>query len=129
MAEHPNAGLLREGYEAFAKGDMATMTEGFSDDVVWHVPGTGPFAGDHVGRDAVFAVFARMAELSPDLRVEVHDILASDEHAVALTRGIGSRQGKQLNMPGVDIYHIRDGKATEFWSIPMDQRAEDEFWS
>lgn len=129
MAEHPNAGLLRKGLDAFANGDVATMTEGFSEDVVWHLPGAGPFCGDHVGRDAVFAVFARMAELSPDFRMEVHDILASDDHAVALTRSIGSRLGKQLNMPNVDVYHIRDGKAVEFWSIPADQRVEDEFWS
>jgi ketosteroid isomerase-like protein len=129
MAEHPNTGLVRRGYEAFAKGDVATATELFSKDIVWHVPGSGPLCGDHVGRDAVFAVFGKMAELSGDFRAEVHDILANDEHAVALTRSVGSRQGKQLNMPNVDVWHIREGKFTEFWSFAMDQRAEDEFWS
>ena len=130
MAEHPNVGLLRRGYEAFAKGDMATITELWSEDIVWHWPGAGALCGDHVGRDAVFAVFGRMAELSGgDFGVEVHDVLANDEHAVALTRSIGNRQGKQLDVSNVDIYHIRDGKVMEFWSFPEDQRAEDEFWS
>ena len=82
------------------------------------------------GARAVFAVLGRMAELSGgDFRVELHDVLANDEHAVALSRSIGNRQGKQLDVSNVDIYHIRDGKVTEFWSIAEDQRAEDEFWS
>jgi ketosteroid isomerase-like protein len=129
MAEHPNIGRLRKVYEAFAKGDMATLTELFSQDIVWHWPGACPLSGDHVGRDAVFAVFGKMAERSGDFTAEVHDILANDEHAVALTRSVGNRQGKQLNMPNVDVCHIRDGKVTEFWSFAMDQRAEDQFWS
>jgi len=64
MAEHSNVGLLRRGY-AFANGDMATITGLWSEDIVWHWPGAGALCGDHVGRDAVFAVLGRMAELSP----------------------------------------------------------------
>ena len=39
MADHPNATLLRKGYAAFGQGDMATLTDLFSEDVVWHFPG------------------------------------------------------------------------------------------
>jgi len=130
MAEHPNAGLLRRAYEAFDKGDMATISELLSKDVVWHWPGRGPLCGDYVGLDAVLAVFGKMAELSGGtFTAPVHDILANDEHGVALTRSVGSRLGRQLNTPNVDVSHIVDGKVTEFWSFAMDQHAEDEFWS
>ena len=44
MAEHPNVGFLRKGYEAFAKGDMATLTDMYSQDVVWHHAGTSPIS-------------------------------------------------------------------------------------
>ena len=64
MADHPNADLLRKGYEAFDKGDMAVLTELFAADVVWHVPGTSPISGVHRGREAVFAAFAKTVELS-----------------------------------------------------------------
>ncbi len=130
MAEHPNVALLRRGYEAFGKGDMATITDLFAEDVVWHLPGNNPISGDHKGRDAVFAVFAKVAELTGGtFKIELHDALANDQHAVALTRATASRQGKQINVLESAIYHVRNGKVTEFWSFSQDQRLNEEFWS
>ncbi len=130
MAEHPNVALLRKGYEAFAKGDTATLTELFSENVVWHVAGSNPISGEHRGRDAVFAFFAKVTQLSGGtFKIELHDVLANDEHAVALTRGTASRQGRQLNSLDTAVYHMRNGKVTEAWSFAQDQRVTDEFWS
>ena len=55
---HPNADLVRKGFEAFAAGDMATLDAIMSDDVVWHASGAGVLAGDFVGKQAVFGSFA-----------------------------------------------------------------------
>ncbi len=130
MADHPNAELLRKGYEAFDKGDMAVLTGLFAEDVVWHLPGNNPLTGVHRGRDAVFGIFAKSVELSGgSFKIELHDVLANDEHAVALTRATGSRQGKQLNSLDTNVYHMSNGKITEFWSAAEDQRLTDEFWS
>ena len=130
MADHPNATLLRKGYEAFGKGDMATLTDLFSEDVVWHFPGNNQLSGVHRGRDAVFAIFAKTTQLSGGtFKIDAHDVLANDEHAVALTRGTASREGKQLEAVECTVYHIKGGKVTEFWSFPEDQRVTDEFWS
>ena len=130
MADHPNAALLRKGYDAFAKGDTATLTDLFSEDVVWHLPGRNLISGEHKGRDAVFAVFAKTMELTGGtFKIDLHDIVANDEHTVSLSRASASRQGKQLDLRGADIYHIRNGKVTEWWSFVEDQRLDDEFWS
>ncbi len=130
MAEHPNVSLLRKAHEAFAKGDVATITELSSEDFVWHLPGAGPLSGDHRGRDAVFAVFGQMVELSGSTyRDQVHDILANDEHTVVLRRATATRPGKHYDSLEIDVYHIRNGKMTECWSFPEDQRLTDEFWS
>jgi len=130
MAEHPNAALLRKGYEAFARGDIAALTDMFAEDMVWHVPGNNLISGEHKGRDAVFAVFAKTMELTGGtFKIDLHDIVANDEHTVSLTRAAASRQGKQLDLRGADIYHIRNGKVTEWWSFVEDQRLDDEFWS
>jgi ketosteroid isomerase-like protein len=130
MAEHPNVSLVKKGYEAFAKGDMATLTDVLGQDMVWHIAGNNPLAGEYQGRDAVFKMFAQLVELSGGtFRNEPHDILANDEHAVALTRETASREGKQLDALSVQVYHIRVGKVIEAWSFEHDSPAYDEFWS
>ncbi len=92
MTEHPNVELTRRGYDAFAKGDLAALSELLADDVTWHVRGVGPLSGDHLGRDEVFAFFGRLAEeTAGTFRFDVHDVLANDEHSVALCTLSASR--------------------------------------
>ena len=130
MADHPNAELLKKGYAAFASGDMAVLTELFADDVTWHVSGNSPISGTHRGREAVFAVFARTGQLSGGtFKIDVHDVVANDVHAVALTRATASRQGKQYDAMDTDVYHVSGGKVTEFWSFAEDTKKADEFWA
>ena len=74
--------------------------------------------------------FARVFEMSGGtFSFELHDVLANDEHAVALVTVRGERAGKQLNDNMVQISHLRDGKAYEVWNQATDQYAQDEFWS
>ena len=130
MAERPNASLIKGGYEAFSRGDMATLTELFATDTVWHQPGRSPLSGEHKGRDAVFAFFGKLGTLSGGThKVELHDLLANDDHVVALSWESASRQGKQLDSLSVQVYHMKQGKITESWSFIRDDRAYDEFWS
>lgn len=127
---HPNEDLLRRGYDAFGSGDMDTLRELMAPDVVWHVAGRSPMAGDYKGIEEVLGFFGKSMELSGGTtRVEVHDILANDEHGVALVRFTGQREGRSNADNGVQVFHIRDGKATEVWTHPGDQYAVDEFWS
>jgi ketosteroid isomerase-like protein len=72
---------------------------------------------------------ARYAELGRTYSVELDDVLANDEHAVALMTARGERAGKQLTYKTAQVYHFRDGKITELWSYSADQDAADEFWS
>ena len=129
MADHPSAKLLKDGYAAFGSGDMAKLTELFADDVVWHVPGNNLISGTHSGRDAVFAAFAKTTQLtSGSFKIELHDVVANDEHAVALTRAKASREGRTLDSADIDVYHVKDGKVTEMWSFSEDSAANDAFW-
>ena len=127
---HPNEDLLRRGYEAFGKGDMDTLNQLFADDIVWHTPGKSPIAGDYKGKQEVFAFFGKIAELSGGtFKLEIHEVLANDEHGVVLATSTGQRDGKRIDDNSVNVFHIQDGKVTEFWGHPGDQYATDEFWS
>jgi uncharacterized protein len=130
MTEHPNVELTRRGYDAFAKGDLAALSELLADDVTWHVRGVGPLSGDYHGRDEVFAFFGRLAEeTAGTFRLDVHDVLANDEHSVALCTLSASRGTKSVETPVANVSHVRDGKVTEFWAATTDPQASIDFWS
>jgi uncharacterized protein len=127
MAEHPNVARIRDGYAAFAKGDFAVLTDLFAEDLVWHVGGRSQLAGDYRGRDAVFAFFGRLMEVTEgSFRLDVHAVLADDEHAVALVVGTASRGGRSVTDNAAHVLHMRDGKVTEYWNATTDQYAFDE---
>jgi ketosteroid isomerase-like protein len=39
MADHPNVERLRRGYEAYARGDLATLRGMFADAIIFHFLG------------------------------------------------------------------------------------------
>ena len=130
MTEHPNVELTRQGYEAFAKGDMATLSGLMADDVTWHVEGAGPLSGTYRGREDVFGFFGRLAEeTGGTFSLDVHDVLANDQHVVALCTLSASRGGKSIEVPVANVSHMRDGKITEFWAATTDPQASIDFWA
>ncbi len=95
MADHPNQELLRRGYAAYGAGDLDTVNALFADDIVWHVAGQSPIAGDYTGKEQVFGFFGKLQELSDGTsKIEVHDVLANDTHGVALVVESATRGGR-----------------------------------
>ncbi len=127
---HPNAELVGRGYEAFARGDVDTVMELLADDIVWRVPGRSPFAGEYHGKDGVMAFFGKLIEESGGtFRLAVHDIAATDRHALAIVDGHIERDGKSYDFNAIHVWHLREGKAEIFRSVAIDPYADDEFWA
>lgn len=129
MADHPNAELFKRGYAAFQRGDLDTVRELFDSNIVWHLQGHNHFSGDHVGIDNVLALFGRnFEETNGTFKVEPHDILANDSHAVALATVSGEKDGRSLSDRYTHIAHISNGKLTESWIFNENPDKVDEFW-
>ena len=128
---HPNEDLVREGYAAFGRGDLDMLQNRFfASDVRWHFPGRSPFGGDYAGLGEVMSCLGRTFEVSGGtVRIELHDVIGNDDHVVALTTVRAEREGRALEDNTVQVFHIRDGQATEVWTHPADLYASDEFWS
>ena len=128
---HPSEDLLREGFAALERGDMdALRNQFFAADVRWHAPGRSLISGDYEGIEQVLQFFARLFELTGGtLSLELHDVLANDEHAVELVTVRGERAGKQLTDNETVVYHFRDSKASEVWVQSTDLYALDEYFS
>jgi ketosteroid isomerase-like protein len=126
---HPNEDLIRKGYEAFSSGNLQALDDLFAEDILWHVGGRSSLAGDYKGRQEVYGFFGKLAEGSGGtLRLEIHDVLANDQHGVALVHSSGQREGRTLSDNALHVFELEDGKVKEFWGHPGDQYAVDEFW-
>jgi len=127
--EHPNVTVVREGFDAFKKGDMAWMDEHLSDDVVWHVGGNSKWAGDYKGKAEVLEFFGRQAQaMGEPPAVDIHDILGNDEHVVVLgTARAKGPDGSSAEWKYTQVFHVKDGKATEVWGMAENDAAVDPF--
>ncbi|HTW04219.1 MAG TPA: nuclear transport factor 2 family protein [Streptosporangiaceae bacterium] len=127
---HPNEDLLRRGYQAFATDDIDTVLSLFAEDIVWHVTGTSQLSGDYRGHQEVVGFFGRMMELSGGtFRLDIHDVLANDVHGTVLVTAHAERDDQKMDVRQVNIWHLANGKATEFWSFAEDQAAMDNFFA
>jgi hypothetical protein len=126
VSEHPNAAVVRTAFDAFASGDLDAVGAAFTDDVVWHVPGMHRFAGRFEGRDAVVGRLRRMRDAGLQTRLEVHDVVANDEHAVALVHlHVTTADGRRYDQQQVQVWHMRDGRCHEYWAMNQDQAVLD----
>ena len=124
-----NAELLREGYQAFARGDMPALAALFSPDAVWHVQRLGQLSGDHVGFPAILGFFGRSMELTQGtFRVETIEVLSNDDGAAAVVRSRGQRAGIALDDRQIHHFRVRDGRVTEVWQYVGDAEATQRFW-
>jgi ketosteroid isomerase-like protein len=127
--EHPNATRAREGFERFSQGGIAMDL--FTDDAVWHVPGSNAVAGDYRGLDEIIPFLRRTGELtSGTYRVEPLWVVADDEHVVAVYRAQGERDdGRRLDIEQALLIDIEDGRWVNIRAQPLDQAAFDAFWA
>ncbi|MBA3630460.1 MAG: nuclear transport factor 2 family protein [Actinobacteria bacterium] len=95
------------------------------------VSGRNQTAGDYHGVDEVLGFFGKLIELSGrTFRVELHDAVANDQHAIALSFFTAQRNGKTLDRaPGNEIYHVSNGRVREAWFGVQDPYEADEFWT
>lgn len=132
MVEHPNATRIRQLFAAFRSGDVATVLEMIPADAVWHFPGRhGKLAGEHKGRAAIVGFLMNVQTLTDHtFQLDLIDVLANDEHAVALFRGHGSRNGKTLDNPTCLRMRLNErGQVVEVWEFVWDLYHVDDFWS
>jgi len=110
---------------------MAAVTDVLDEGVAWRFPGrSGRLAGEHRGRDAVFAFLADVMRLTDGtFHLELETVVADDDYAVACFRGRGRRNGRDLDNPTCLKMRLESGKVVDVWEFVWDLHHVDEFWS
>ncbi len=136
MAEDPaiaNAGLVAELHRRqgvmYAGGPSEPVTELLAEDIVWHVPGESPIAGEHRGVEAVLEYFAKRRKLAK-ATMEMHpgEVLADAEAVVQLVDGTACFDGEEIGWRTVGVYRIEAGRVREVWLVPLDLDRFDRIW-
>lgn len=113
----------------YAGGELGPVAELLAEDVVWHVPGTSPIAGDYRGREAVLGYFATRRRLAGgEISIVKHGELAGEDVLIQLADGRASFGGHALGWRTAGIYRVAGETIAEAWLVPLDAGAFDSVW-
>ena len=116
---YSNEELARSEMEAALRGDVAGILAHYTEDVILHYPGRNALSGTYRGKDGLREWVRKIDELlgpGGSLTRTLHDILASDNHAVQLLSVEASRTGgRSASWNAAVVMHVRDGKISEIW--------------
>lgn len=130
MSENTPTAVADAYFGALSTGDVPTAMSLLSPEVVWHQPGANQFSGDHVGIDGVGALLGGMMEASAgSFQLAVAGAAMVNGELVAVpVRFSGKRDNASMDMAGVDLLTVRDGKIVAVHLFSEDGAAEDAFW-
>jgi ketosteroid isomerase-like protein len=131
MAEHPDITLVKRGYDAFNRADIATLTELIADDAVQTMVGDNLVSGEFKGRDNILAMYGKIADLTNGTyTVDVEQTFTDGRGTVVVVhRQTGERNGKRLDNRQALIFKIVGGKAVSLTDTSDDPAVDDAFYS
>jgi ketosteroid isomerase-like protein len=127
---HPNTERIESAYEAFGRSDIQALFELWTDDIVWHLAGDHPLAGDHSGKEQVAAFLAGLAQQTDGtFAAELRHAIADDDHGYSLHRATATKDGQEIEAWEILGYRFADGRFAEIWTYDYDQRVAEKLLS
>jgi steroid delta-isomerase-like uncharacterized protein len=115
-----NKDLARRSWEIVSQRNPDLLEEAYAADIVWHEP-------DQVvrGLEEAKQFYSMYLSAFPDFNATVEDVIAEGDKAVTRWTIRGTHQGeieefgpptgKQVEIKGITIHRIEDGKIVEEW--------------
>ena len=106
--------LIRSYFDAVRTNHSQTATL-YAPNATLHYIGRHVLGGVYHGPRELLEVFRRSREaFRGTQRLELHDVVANDRHAVALLKGSAERDGHHLEWQRVVVFHVQDGQHDAF---------------
>ena len=109
--------LVRGVYEAFSRGDLHAVLGAMADEFEWYEAEGLPYRGLYRNWEAVAQnVLGPLIDDIPNFEATPEQFIASGDTVAAVVRytGSGKATGKQLDLPVVHVWDVRDGKIARF---------------
>jgi uncharacterized protein len=108
-----NVELVRNGYEAFARGDMDGLVNQFwAPEIEWRTVRGVPFEGTYRGAGEVFDALRDWTGTFDEFTTVVEEMIDAGDRVIACHRmqGKGKESGAAVDFKLVQIITIQDGK-------------------
>jgi uncharacterized protein len=116
-----NTDTLRQGYEAYGRGDIDAAMEAWADDIQWENPNAQqiPNPGVYQGKDEVRRLLAEFPDDWEDLSISPDEFVEQGDTVVVLghVEGRGKETGREVKFPFVHIWRFDDGQVTRMQNL------------
>lgn len=114
--DHPNVETVNRMTEAIFDQDHDTLAKIFTDDLVFHLRGPDPMAGDHPGLGGFLAVVGSWFEATGgQIELEQQFCLGADGWAAEWEHATLGREGKTLQSRNAFVYRFEGDRIAEMW--------------
>ena len=126
-----NLEIFNQYNQGLIDGNFPAVFETMADDIIWHQPGNHSTSGTIIGKDKLGAHLATFGQkTNGTCKVLTNWVSDNNDLIAANVTFIGTRpDGIELNMNGIDLFRMENGKIQEVWLFSSDQALEDAFWN
>lgn len=126
------AELHRRQAEMYAGGSVDAVVELLAGDIVWHVPGKSPIAGDHRGVAQVVEYFERRRQLAnATMRMRPGEPIFQGNAVAQFVDGSAVLGDRRVSWRTIGVYRVDTEHRwiREVWLVPLDSDLFDRIWS
>ena len=116
MSDHPNVKTVNSMTEAIFNQDHDTLAKIFTDDLVFHLRGPDPMAGDHAGVGGLLGVIGGWFEATNgQIELDQQFCLGADGWAAEWEHATLRRNGNTLESRNAFVYRFEGDRIAEMW--------------
>jgi ketosteroid isomerase-like protein len=105
-----NLDSARAAYDAFGKGDLATVQDGFAEDAVWVTSDELPLGGTVEGRDTIMGNFAQIPNYWSSFSVEPEEFIDAGDYVIVRGTQRAANDKGSFEARFVHVMKYEDGK-------------------
>ena len=114
--DHPNVATVNGMTQAIFDQDHDTLAKIFTDDLVFHLRGPDPMAGDRPGLGGFLEVVGAWFEATDgQIKLDQQFCVGTDGWAAEWEVATLVRNGKTLESPNAFVYRFEGGRIAEMW--------------
>ncbi|MDP9227977.1 MAG: nuclear transport factor 2 family protein [Actinomycetota bacterium] len=103
---------MREGYDAWNKGDRSWVLDHMSEDIEWVTPPEDPDPGTYRGYKGVEQFWSQWRAAVGQLHFEIEEVIDAGDHVVVVARrsGRGEHSGLEISDQVVQVFSFEGDK-------------------